>query len=1092
MVGLLELGDTLKTFAEEVQNEMLALHMCALRASLRPVVLWIIMCVALLGTRRLTKRILLIPIFINAVLAGLSIRFCLLFAYRHEDGAMLHYNTRLGLYSFVLSGTYLLLLLVFSLLERKNKEQKSMVMIGYILVSSVIAIVLESLGKNNYLLDSAVAIEITLYYLFQKGETYRVDALTKLLNRHNLDLHAADLEKDDYDLVFIDIDNFKLINDKYGHMEGDRAICEVVNTAKSNLLAGCRMYRFGGDEFVILSKNNTREKLEDMLKQINEALSEKDYSISCGIMHHNPEESFAEVCDKADMLMYEQKRKAKSEDIWDQMTGLFNLRGFLDELEIQKKHVLAAGQDTALVCVDIDRLGHVNDVYGHKEGDELIRKVAKMLDDCLEKGEFIGHIGTDEFIIALTIKGKDDPYTEAFIERIQEKEKLFNALGEKEYTLQLNHSIYVVGMKNWTDVNTAVEEAFYTKRIDKNNRRRQEGMVSETKTFSYNAEDERKVVETINNNALSYVFQPIVTADGGEIIGYEGLMRCQDDSSIGPESILQYAMKNKLLYEIEKLSFNNILEIASQNKAHLGERNIFINSIPGQLMDDSDFEFLRKRYGEILKRTVVEITEQSELDEGAIDSLQNRSESTGFQLAIDDYGSGYSNTTSLLKYMPQIVKIDRFLIHGIESDSRKQHFVNSVVNYAHANGIKVLAEGVENEKELRSVIYIGVDLLQGFYLARPQSDFMEEIPSEIRDEIIKICLQRHEQSERKVFVAQKNTELPLMKLAMEMYTGIVLGSGYAKIVGNAGYTADMSIRIKDDSELRLVLSEVELKDAYKLPCLDLGERVKLTLVIEGNNSFDGGGIRVPESSELEIKGNGSLRIAAKGHDCYGIGNEPGLPFGKIQFAHSGLVEVSVDGNRCCAVGGGYGERSSIQATSGKLDVNVAAESGVGIGTFEGPLEIALDSMDISAECRVREGSVVGCLRGNVNVAISGTEFKAHIAGNEVVVLGAAGDAKGTIKVENAHVDIGGNGQSVIGMGAASGDVLVDLKHTGIEILLEGNNVCGLGTLTRSAKVHAYESLVEMRLHAAERMLLGAEDENVYANSGREKAYRLLD
>ena len=101
------------------------------------------------------------------------------------------------------------------------------------------------------------------------------------------------------------------------------------------------------------------------------------------------------------------------------------------------------------------------------------------------------------------------------------------------------------------------------------------------------------------------------------------------------------------------------------------------------------------------------------------------------QLAVDDYGSGQSNIQNLLRYTPNIVKIDRFLIKDISRDSNKQLFINNIIEFAKLNDMRVVGEGVETEEELKAVTEYGVDYIQGFYTARPKSEPLDELPDEI-------------------------------------------------------------------------------------------------------------------------------------------------------------------------------------------------------------------------------------------------------------------------------------------------------------------------------------------------------------------------
>ena len=106
-------------------------------------------------------------------------------------------------------------------------------------------------------------------------------------------------------------------------------------------------------------------------------------------------------------------------------------------------------------------------------------------------------------------------------------------------------------------------------------------------------------------------------------------------------------------------------------------------------------------------------------------------------IALDDYGSGYNSEKSLLAISPQYIKVDMEIIRDIDTDPDKQQIVVNIVNYAHQRGMYIVAEGIETPAELEKVLELGVDLLQGYYLARPAA-----VPGEINSEAIKIIKNR--------------------------------------------------------------------------------------------------------------------------------------------------------------------------------------------------------------------------------------------------------------------------------------------------------------------------------------------------------------
>lgn len=162
---------------------------------------------------------------------------------------------------------------------------------------------------------------------------------------------------------------------------------------------------------------------------------------------------------------------------------------------------------------------------------------------------------------------------------------------------------------------------------------------------------------------------------------------------------------------------------------------LFVNSIGSQALNSKENEELNRSYGHLLPRLVLEITEEEDLDPDALER-KRRSVKT---FALDDYGSGYNNEKSLLAISPAFIKMDLAIIRGINSDVDKQQIVSNTVGYAHRRGMKVVAEGLERASDMKMCISLGVDLLQGFYLACPAS-----APGDITPEALKLIHQMNQ------------------------------------------------------------------------------------------------------------------------------------------------------------------------------------------------------------------------------------------------------------------------------------------------------------------------------------------------------------
>lgn len=148
------------------------------------------------------------------------------------------------------------------------------------------------------------------------------------------------------------------------------------------------------------------------------------------------------------------------------------------------------------------------------------------------------------------------------------------------------------------------------------------------------------------------------------------------------------------------------------------------------LMIQTGREF-RQRYLDIRSQLVLEITEQEFLSKEALE----RKTSKGFlgAVALDDYGSGYNSEKSLLALSPKYIKVDMVIIRDIDTDIDKQQIVANIVKYAHQRGMYIVAEGVETAEELKKVLELEVDLLQGYYLSRPAAT-----PGAINPDALKI------------------------------------------------------------------------------------------------------------------------------------------------------------------------------------------------------------------------------------------------------------------------------------------------------------------------------------------------------------------
>lgn len=783
----------------------------------------------------------------------------------------------------------------------------------------------------------------------------------------------------------------------------------------------------------------------------------------------------------------EKKSRYESDEFakHDYMTGMYNQQGFLEQLEYWKDCCVDTGEKIMLVCVDINRLGNINDIYGHSEGDVAIQTLAKILEDSLSENEICAHLGSDEFVAAVHVAGEEKRIYDSLVHAITGRIETYNRISDKEYSLDVNYSYHVISPEPGISMQASLDEAFAKKRIDKNNRRGYLSLSGTGPVENYNQEEENLVNRILDDNRFQYAYQPIVDAKTGEIYAYEALMRANiDDIPVSPFILLKYATKCHRLYDIERATFFNIFEEVSKKADYFREKKIFVNSIPSYQLDEADYTWLHRKYEDIIRQFVVEITEQTELNDAALNTLLERSKQGGFGIAIDDYGTGYSNTSSLLRYLPNCVKIDRLLISDIQEEPKKQHFVKSIIEFAHDNGFLALAEGVETAVELRAVIHMGVDLIQGFYTARPSLNIIQEIDEEIKKEIVSINIDTMGQINRKIYTVNTEKELPIMRLALEQYTGLLLSQNDLTLIGNAEYIAGLSIKIKDDSKCRLTLKNVRLESLQNQPCIDIGENAQLTLVLEGDNELNQTGIRVPEGSSLVIEGSGNLLVRAKGIQCYGIGNSLNAGVGAITYSSSGSLTINIEGNQCIGIGGGvYRQGDGVKITAGNLLIECASEKIIGIGCLEGSMPIDISGCRLKIDMNIAVGIGIGCKSNDQSIWIASSKIVITGSGSNLCGIGSTEKTDGVIHIASSKVIIKINGQQVRLLGNDGGNLMIIAENSGIELRSEGSIVSGVGSFMKTAVIQGRETSFEINIHAGINILLGAMDENISIEGG---------
>ncbi|MEE3467651.1 MAG: EAL domain-containing protein [Eubacterium sp.] len=565
-----------------------------------------------------------------------------------------------------------------------------------------------------------------------------------------------------------------------------------------------------------------------------------------------------------------------------------------------------------------------------------------------------------------------------------------------------------------------------------------------------------ETVESIlDENLFTYHFQPIVRVSDGEIYSYEALMRSNTERRVSPLGIIKYSSMLGRLGDVEKATFLNVLRLVETNKDAFQGRKVFVNSIPGVKLDQETYDemdaLLTKHHDDI----VVEFTEEAELIDEELDRLKAYFRDRGIETAVDDYGTGYSNVANLLRYMPDYVKIDRSLLSEIQDRPQKQYFVREIIDFCHDNDIKALAEGVETTEELRMVIHLGADLIQGYYTAKPAPEVVTEIGEGIKNEIMSYAKERRDGLLRRSYKAGRTVRVPLNTLIKEGYSEIVVGEDNpvcrdVTFTGAPGMATDLHMRIMPNYTGVLTLENVYFSNLKGRPCIDLSEGDDVTLIFRGENVMRRGGIRVPEGAKLTIEGGGDLLIRLDTEEFYGIGNDIHSGNGTIIFHQDGEIHIDTTGKDGVCIGSGHGGKIRIER--GKYLLDASSDMCVGIGAKYGDVDMKISECAISTEFSLFGGVCIGSMEGSVRVSIAKSSVKTIIGGTAITGIGTVEGESTEIHVESAGLVANSRGDRSTCFGSLQGSTVMETSYTGIRAEAQGKDALILGGLMGEASM----------------------------------------
>ena len=413
----------------------------------------------------------------------------------------------------------------------------------------------------------------------------------------------------------------------------------------------------------------------------------------------------------------------------DELTGLPNRALFMDRLNIVLEQIQSHRDGGAAVMfLDIDHFKIVNDSLGHAKGDALLVAFSQRLEKCLRPGDTVSRFGGDEFAILVDS-----------IDSIDEVKKIGDRISlslKKPFLLDgrelfANASIGVVftdgGNQSAEDMLRDADIAMYHSK--NNGRSRYEIFHPEMREHTLKRlQQEGEIRRALRNHEFVLHYQPVFMVESRQVVGFEALIRWQHPTRglLAPIEFLEVAEQSGLIIQIgEWVLRTACIQAQTWNEAKERPLQMAVNLSASQLNDKNLIALVKSVLDEsglaphCLELELTETTALQNIDY-TIKVLQTLRQ-MGVNIAVDDFGKGYSSLDYIKNLPSNTLKIDRLFISdlsgsGSESESA---IVLAMVTMAHQLHLKVTAEGVETEEQLRLLTQMNCDQIQGYYMSKP-------------------------------------------------------------------------------------------------------------------------------------------------------------------------------------------------------------------------------------------------------------------------------------------------------------------------------------------------------------------------------------
>lgn len=460
------------------------------------------------------------------------------------------------------------------------------------------------------------------------------------------------------------------------------------------------------------------------LTTFSERIGQGDYAEPIEVRQHDEIGKLAHAFNQMQDGIVKREHRITELAYMDGLTGLPNRALFNDRLQQAISAAMRSGNPLAVMMMDLDRFKYVNDSLGHPIGDMLLCEVAKRLRAALHRQtDTVARLGGDEFAVLLPT---DDLNAARII-----ASRILRALEEpitiEGQLVDVGASIGIVTLPaNGTDMNVLLRRADIAMYVAK---RSNLGYSPYDERYDHSSAERLSLMselrQAVEHDQLTLYYQPKVDLSTHRVKYVEALVRWDHPTRgfVPPDQFIPFAEQTGYIKSITRWVADKAIAQCAAWRAQGFDLEVSVNVSARELIHSSlpeTFQALLDKHGVSPAWIWIEITESAIMDDPnhAMQTL-DRLHALGIRLSIDDFGTGYSSL-SYLKRMPvDEIKIDKSFVMGMALHKDDETIVRSTIDLGHNMGLKVVAEGVEDEAVMERLKSLQCDLAQGFHLSRP-------------------------------------------------------------------------------------------------------------------------------------------------------------------------------------------------------------------------------------------------------------------------------------------------------------------------------------------------------------------------------------